>query len=124
MRAITRLCPLALAVVVSLAGCAKEPPPSPDPEAKIKAALAQLSPEDRKVAEEQKFCAVEHKNRLGSMGKPFKVMVKDQPVFLCCKGCETAALEDPDKTLAAVKELKGEPATPPGEGLPAPRDSR
>jgi hypothetical protein len=33
-------------------------------------------------------------------------MVKDQPVFLCCKGCRRKALADPDKTLAKVAELK------------------
>jgi hypothetical protein len=33
-------------------------------------------------------------------------MVKDQPVFLCCKGCQKKALADPDKTLAKVKELR------------------
>jgi len=40
------------------------------------------------------------------MGVPVKVMVKDQPVFLCCKGCQKEALADPDKTLARVKELR------------------
>ena len=40
------------------------------------------------------------------MGPPLKVTVKDQPVFLCCKGCQKKALADPDKTLAAVAELK------------------
>jgi hypothetical protein len=50
--------------------------------------------DDRKLAEEQKFCAIENDNRLGSMGTPVKVMVKDQPVFLCCKGCQKKALSD------------------------------
>jgi hypothetical protein len=113
MRAIARLSPLALALAVSLAGCAREAPP--DRQARIKAALAGLPEEDRKLAEEQKFCAVEQENRLGSMGRPVKVMVKDQPVFLCCKGCTEAALKDPDKTLAAVKELKARPGARGGE---------
>src|SRR5262245_23285136 len=55
-----------------------------DEEAQIKASLDKLSPEDRKLAEEQQFCAVRNDNRLGSMGTPVKLMVKDQPVFLCC----------------------------------------
>jgi hypothetical protein len=75
-------------------------------ELQIKAALEQLDPADQKLAEAQKFCAIEPENRLGAMGKPIKVMVKDQPVFLCCKGCEKAAKADPDKTLATVKKLK------------------
>lgn len=80
--------------------------PSPDKDAKIKAALDKLDPADRKLAEEQKYCAVETENRLGEMGKPIKVMIKDQPVFLCCKSCETTAQKDPEKTLATVKKLK------------------
>ena len=75
-------------------------------EAKIKANLAKLSDADRKLAEAQRLCAVEDDSRLGSMGVPVKIMVKDQPVFLCCKGCTKQANADPDKTLAKVKELK------------------
>jgi hypothetical protein len=79
-------------------------------EARIRANLAKLSPEDRKLAEEQKVCAVKSDNRLGSMDVPVKVMVKDQPVFLCCGNCKKSALADPDKTLARVEELKGNAA--------------
>jgi hypothetical protein len=75
-------------------------------EAEIQANLAKLPAKDRKLAEEQKFCAVEEESRLGTMGVPVKVMIKDQPVFLCCKGCTKQAQKDPDKTLAKVKELK------------------
>jgi hypothetical protein len=76
-------------------------------EAEIKANLAKLPEKDRKIAEEQKLCPVTDE-RLGDpeMGVPIKIMVKDQPVFLCCKGCQKKALADPDKTLAKVKELK------------------
>lgn len=97
-------------LIVSLSvlalGCANNGTPSPNREAKIKAALEKLDPADRKRAEEQKYCAVETENRLGVMGTPIKVMVKDQPVFLCCEGCEKTALKDPEQTLAKVKELK------------------
>ncbi len=99
-------------LIVSLpllaSGCAQDSssPSQQDKEAKIKASLDQLDPADRKLAEEQRYCAVETEKRLGSMNKPIKIMVKDQPVFLCCKGCEKRALEDPDKTLATVKRLK------------------
>jgi hypothetical protein len=75
-------------------------------EAKIKANLAKLSDADRKEAEAQRFCAVENEDRLGSMGVPVKILIKDQPVFLCCKGCTKQANADPEKTLAKVKELK------------------
>jgi hypothetical protein len=45
------------------------------------------------------------------MGVPVKVMVKGQPVFLCCKTCRKQALADPDKTLARVDELKAKAKT-------------
>jgi uncharacterized protein (TIGR03000 family) len=90
----------------------KEAAPAVD-EAKIKANLAKLGDDDRKLAEEQKFCAVEGDTRLGEVGVPVKVVVKDQPVFLCCKMCAKEAQADPDKTLAKVKELKAKSAEPP-----------
>jgi hypothetical protein len=74
-------------------------------EAEIQAALAKLKPEDRKLAEAQKFCAVLTKNRLGTMGTPIKVTIKDKPVFLCCKNCQAKATANPDKTLATLTDL-------------------
>ena len=73
---------------------------------KIEAALNELSEEDRGLAKAQKFCAVAEKGRLGSMGKPVKIMVEGQPVFLCCDGCEEEALKNPQETLAKVEKLK------------------
>ncbi len=97
---------LFFSLFLGASGCADRGTPPPDKEAKIKAALDQLDPADRKLAQEQKFCAVQTKQRLGSMGKPIKVMIEDQPVFLCCEGCAKTAEEDADTTLATVKELK------------------
>jgi hypothetical protein len=77
-------------------------------EAAIQANLAKLAPEDRKAAEAQKFCAIQTKNRLGSMGTPVKITVKGQPVFLCCSMCVSKAQASPDKTLASVADLKQE----------------
>ena len=64
--------------------------------------LAKLSPEDRVLAEKQKFCPVSGE-RLGAMDKPVKVIVKGKTVFLCCAGCEEAIKKDPDKYLAKLK---------------------
>ena len=119
---------LALVALVPLVGCASEAPEAKKPaahahadmggkaktdakaekseEEEVKESLAQLSPEDRKLAEAQKYCANADKSLLGSMGAPVKVMVKDQPVFICCDGCKKAILKDPDATLAKVDELK------------------
>ena len=80
-------------------------------EAKIKANLAKLNPEDRKLAEAQKWCAVEPENELGSMGKPVKLVLKGEPVFLCCKGCVKAAQKNPDETLQKAKELREKAAS-------------
>lgn len=74
-------------------------------EADIQASLAKLSPDDRKLAEAQKFCAIMTTNRLGVMGTPLKVVIKGQPVFLCCRGCQSKAMANPDKTLATVAAL-------------------
>lgn len=76
-----------------------------DPDAKIEAALAELSPEDRKLAESQRFCPVLPDSRLGSMGPPIKLTVEGTPVFICCKGCQKKALANPQETLANVKKL-------------------
>jgi hypothetical protein len=101
---------LLLTVPLVLTGCSGSSP-SPrakggDDEEKIKANLAQLDPADRKLAEQQKYCAEENDNRLGAMGVPVKIELKGEPVFLCCKGCRKDAEADPDKTLAKVKELR------------------
>jgi hypothetical protein len=109
-----------LAVVISIAGltgCKDAPPEKPkaskkpNDEDELKANLAKLDPADRKLAEAQVFCAVHDKSRLGSMGVPIKVMVKDQPVFLCCDGCQKSAEDHPEKTLAKVEELRKKSAS-------------
>ncbi len=78
--------------------------------AETEATFAKLSPADRRVAKAQGFCAVMADNPLGSMGTPIKIMVKDQPVFLCCAGCRRKALANPDRTLATAAELKAKVA--------------
>lgn len=90
------------------AGTTAEPAPENQVMAKteIQAARAELSAEDQRLVEAQDFCPVMPDKRLGVMGPPIKVMVKEQPVFLCCKGCRRKALADPNQTLAKVEELK------------------
>ncbi|MCC6418203.1 MAG: efflux RND transporter periplasmic adaptor subunit [Gemmataceae bacterium] len=79
----------------------------PAEEAKIRADLAKLSPADRRLAETQRYCAVQKENsRLGSMGKPVKVMIQGRSVFLCCEACADEAREHPAETLATVERLK------------------
>jgi hypothetical protein len=100
-----RLAPAVFILSLLPAGCQQEAAHQ-DSEAQVRAALAKLSPEDRKLAEAQKYCAVEEDNRLGSMGTPVRVVIKGEPVFLCCKGCRKEAEKDPDATLAKVRQLR------------------
>ena len=110
-----------LSVVVLTVGCQTQTPPATtgsssqtghddhpaevaDPQ--VSATLATLSSEDRQIAEAQKFCAVMNHQKLGSMGAPLKLEIKGEPVFLCCAGCKTKALKNPDETLAKVAALK------------------
>jgi hypothetical protein len=66
------------------------------------AAISKIESEpDRKIALEQKLCPMTGAH-LGSMGKPAKVMLKDQAVFLCCEGCEEDAKAKPAEALAKL----------------------
>lgn len=76
-----------------------------DPDAKITAAMAKLSPADRKQAEAQKFCPILADSRLGSMGVPVKLKLEGRDVFLCCPACKGGAEEDAPGTLAKVDKL-------------------
>ena len=114
------LCPVLplLFVGVAFIGCQKPADTGhadhdhdhPVSEAELQAALAKLSPEDRKLATEQGYCANERKSKLGSMGTPIKVMVKGRPVLVCCESCSKRVLQDPDRTLATVDELRAQTA--------------
>jgi hypothetical protein len=65
----------------------------------------ELSAQDQALADLQKLCPVSGEE-LGGMGPPVKLVVKGEPVFICCKGCEKKVNADPDKYLAKVAELK------------------
>ncbi len=77
-----------------------------DANPEVTAALAQLSEEDRRLALAQKYCPVHPENLLGSKGRPFKLLMINQPVFLCRADCKAEAEKNPKATLAKVTELK------------------
>ena len=79
--------------------------PPADNAPKIQAELDKLSDADRKLAEQQRECVVLPNSLLGSMGPPRKLMIEGQPVFVCCAGCEKAALTKPQETLAKLMLL-------------------
>jgi uncharacterized protein (TIGR03000 family) len=72
----------------------------------LEANLSKLSADDRKLAEKQKFCAVQSTVQLGTMGTPTRVMLQGAPVLLCCDACLQRAQNNADATLAKAKELK------------------
>ncbi len=109
-------CSLIAVTALLVAGCTEPQPAAPpaappaesstaadaapaDPE--IAQAMAELPETDRAAAAKQKVCPVTGEP-LGSMGKPYKVRVKDRDVFLCCEGCEEAITSEPDKYLAKL----------------------
>jgi hypothetical protein len=76
--------------------------------AKNRAALALLGA-DRPLAEAQEICPVTDKP-LGAMGKPIKVMVKGQPIFVCCDGCSEEVRDNEAAMLEKVAKLKAKAA--------------
>jgi hypothetical protein len=75
-------------------------------EKKIVAGLSLLSESDRHLALEQRYCPLVPTNRLGSRAAPVKLMIDGEPVFLCCKGCESEAQVNLKATLARAEKLK------------------
>jgi hypothetical protein len=78
---------------------------SPELQAKIRAALAKLSEADQALARAQRYCPVQ-KALLGTMGKPIRIEIEGQPVFLCCAACTNDARSDPKNTLKLVAQFK------------------
>ena len=74
------------------------------------AQIEKLSPADRELAIQQVTCPITGEP-LGSMGVPVKIVLKGQPVFLCCIGCETEAKEHPDETVSKVDKLRSKSRT-------------
>ena len=66
--------------------------------------IEQLPDADRKQALAQRICPVTGKP-LGSMGVPVAIMLRGQPVYLCCAGCKGKAKREPDAMLQKLKEV-------------------
>lgn len=109
---------LSLAVVASAVGCAADDAGTAQAENEAEApqtyeviaedvekALADLSPDDRELARAQKTCPVSDE-LLGSMDTPVKLTVEGRDVFICCRGCDTELLSDPEAYLAKLDETE------------------
>jgi hypothetical protein len=94
---------------------AVRPSTTRDEDEKVEAGLDKLSPEDLALARTQGYCPVLG-TRLGNMGIPVKVMLKDQPVFLCCKGCVRNARANEQRTLNKTAAQKARTKTAPPQG--------
>lgn len=64
---------------------------------------AAINEHDRAGIASQRICPVTG-GGLGSMGGPIKVLVGDQPVYLCCRGCVNKVVNDPETYLAKAKK--------------------
>lgn len=78
----------------------------------MEAAFASLAPAESKLARAQKICPVTEME-LGSMGPPLPVKVRDKTVYICCEGCRSFLLAEPDKYLARLEPKTNAPPTPP-----------
>lgn len=65
--------------------------------------VAELPEAEQGAALEQKICPVSDEP-IGSMGKPIKVPVEGQDVYVCCEGCVDMVKENPTKYLAKLKQ--------------------
>lgn len=92
--------------LIVLTGCGPSDGNSSAEEKAIEAERAKLSPEDRALVQAQEWCPISIEERLGSMGEPVKLVLKGQPVFLCCKSCRRRAEANPDETLKTVLQFK------------------
>ncbi len=71
--------------------------------AKPQVKLATIEPSDRANVARQRVCPVTGA-ALGSMGDPIKVLVGDQPLYLCCKGCLGKVQSAPETYLRKVSQ--------------------
>ena len=80
--------------------------PTEEEQAEIEKSFASLTPDDRRLAEEQVICPVAevHLGTLG-MGTPIRVDVNGTPVMICCEGCRKSLLQNPEKNFQILKDF-------------------
>jgi hypothetical protein len=104
-----------LALCAFVVGCEPDQPDAKDKDKDkdkvIKENRAKIEDkDDQEDVDVQDVCAVRKDSRLGSMGVPLKVTLKDKEgkkheVWLCCKECQAKAEAEPDKTIARAADL-------------------
>ncbi len=71
------------------------------------AAIGELSADEQGLAKTQQICPVTEMP-LGSMGKPIKIDLNGETVFLCCQGCEGRLRSEPDLYMANLRKPKAD----------------
>jgi hypothetical protein len=79
---------------------------SADAAVNIEKNLAELSVEDRQLAEAQRYCPVMPEVVLGEMGTPIKMDIDGHAIVVCCEGCVEQAESDPAATLASWSKIE------------------
>lgn len=69
---------------------------------------AKATKADAAAIARQRLCPVVD-GKLNAMGGPWKVVVKGQPVFVCCKRCIKKVQQNADFYIAKAKRLSGQP---------------
>jgi hypothetical protein len=99
-----RSSPVSPSASTNTSGEAGKKPEGSKPSADDLKNIDKLANADRELALAQRLCPVSEEP-LGSMGVPYKMTIKGQTIFLCCKGCESEVSKEPDKFLKKVVEL-------------------
>ena len=71
---------------------------------KLPVTVAALSEGDRAGIARQQICPVTGA-QLGRMGDPVKVLVGNQPLYLCCQGCLSKVQSDPEVYLRKTGQV-------------------
>lgn len=83
------------------AGGSSRRPEPPKRRSTSKKSVEPLSDADLALVKQQRICPVTDA-ALGSMGTPVFTMVQGRKVFMCCRGCESGLLAEPEKYLAKL----------------------
>ena len=94
-----------------------EPKMNEEMSEEVIAALSKLSDGDREMAKRQRICPVAME-LLGSMGTPKKVDVDGRPIFICCEGCRSGLLKEPEKYLAKLADAEAQKGDSESESQP------
>jgi YHS domain-containing protein len=76
------------------------------PGAAAQMSVAYATAEDAAAVRAQGRCVVMTDQQLGGHGKPIKVTVGEQSLFVCCKGCLRKVEQNPELYLAKAREMR------------------